>query len=107
MDESTYHKLADAVLEQMAEALEAADESGALDVELEGAMLTIALASGKHYLVSKHAPSQQLWVSSPLSGGLHFSYDKVTDSWFLPNGTNLHALVSKELAVLGNIQVVW
>ena len=107
MDESSYHRLADTVLQAMADAIEAADEDGVLEVDLEGAILTVALPGGKHYLISKHAPSRQLWVSSPISGGLHFAYDGPTDSWFLPDGRQLHTLVSSELFRLGNVGVVW
>ena len=107
MDESTYQRLADSVLAAMEQSLENADEEGVLELDLEGAVLTIGLASGKQYLISKHLPSRQLWVSSPISGGLHFSYDKVTDSWFLPDGKTLHALVGSELYRLANVEVVW
>ena len=107
MTETQYHQLADKTLEAIAAALESADESGDIEVDLEGAVLTIGLPSSKQYLVSKHAPSQQLWVSSPVSGGLHFSYDKVTDSWHLPDGRHLHSLMATELETLAGIEMVW
>ena len=33
------------------------------------------------YLVSWHEPSSQLWVASPNSGSVRFSYDRSTGLW--------------------------
>jgi frataxin len=107
MDESAYHKLANTVLEAMADALESADANGDLEVDLEGSVLTVELASGKQYLISKHAPSRQIWVSSPISGGLHFAYDAEKKSWHLPDARNLYAIVAQEIGALSGVQVVW
>lgn len=103
MNESDYHRLADATLDRFADALEAADEEGALEVELEGVVLTIDLPAGKQYLISKHAPSKQLWVSSPVSGGLHFSYKDAI--WQLPDGRTLESVVAGELSTLAGVKV--
>ncbi|NBX03815.1 MAG: iron donor protein CyaY [Alphaproteobacteria bacterium] len=105
MTESEFHTLADALLEQMADALEDADSTGDIEVDLEGSVLSIALSSGKQYLVSKHAPSRQMWVSSPASGGLHFSY--MDEKWALADGRELLSFVAGELKTLGNIEVVF
>ena len=51
MDESTFHRLADTALNEILAKLEAADESGALEVEYEGGVLTIILLDGKQYIL--------------------------------------------------------
>jgi len=105
MTESQYHRLADALLERWADALEAADADGALDVECNASVLTITVeATGKQYLVSKHAPTKQIWVSSPLSGGLHFFHDGV--QWKLADGRELAEVATGELETLAGIKVV-
>lgn len=102
LDEREFHRRADKTLEALAERIEAADTAGVLDAELVNGVLTIDLPGGKHYLVSKHAPSRQLWVASPLSGGLHFAY---TDAGWLVNGSILEALIKSELAQLARVDI--
>ena len=99
MDEKRYHTLADATLARLFDQLDAAYESGALDeLELEGGILTILAPSRRTYLLTKHAPTQQLWYASPILGGLHFSYDATTEQWRLPDGRALSDILRGELA---------
>ena len=98
--ETEFHIHADAGLYALFEALEPAYEAGALEtLELENGVLTIETAEGKHMVVSKHAPSRQLWLASPISGGLHFSYGNTR--WLLADGRELHAVLSADLLTLG------
>lgn len=73
MDESRFHSLADACLADLADRIEAAlgDE---VDVELQGGVMTLALTNGGQYVVNKHAPNRQIWLSSPKSGASHFEF---------------------------------
>jgi iron donor protein CyaY len=99
MDDTTYHATADATLAHLSEALEAAYDTGSIEeLELQGGILTIRLPGGRVYLVSKHAPTQQLWLASPVSGGLHFRYEATTDAWILAGGQSLPILLTSELA---------
>lgn len=98
MDEKLYHTLADAPLAHCLDQLEAAFEEGALeDLDLQGGILTLRTPSGRTYLLSKHAPSQQLWYASPTLGGLHFSYSTTTECWHLPDGRTLYDILRAEL----------
>ncbi len=105
MQESHFHQLADTWLADAQDALEEADTEGVLDIEYAHGSLTITLANGKVLLISKHTPSRQLWLSSPLSGGLHFSYDEKTASWILANGCILPELLAKELHALSGVSL--
>jgi len=96
MNESDFHSLADAELAVLSDALEIADGEGALELESESGVMTIELPGGKQWVVSKHAPTRQLWLSSPVSGGLHFGYD---GAWKLPDGRILRELLAQELGV--------
>ena len=100
MNETHYHQLADNTLDQLEQALEKADAEGVIELEVEGGMMTIALA-GKQFIVSKHAPTRQVWLSSPLSGGLHFSYDEAKKDWLLADGRVLNAVLMAELGQMG------
>ena len=66
------------LLESLADDLEQqADEL--LDIELNGAILTITLEdeclTQGQFLLNFHGPTQQLWLSSPVTGAHHFAYD--------------------------------
>lgn len=104
MNETEFHSLADQWLSRAAEILEAHE---ALDVEHQGSTLTIIVPSGKTLLVSKHAPSLQLWLASPLSGGLHFSHDAGKKQWTLADGRILEEVLSRDLESLAQVHIVW
>lgn len=98
MHETAFHPLADLVLQRCFAGLEAAYDSGALeDLELQNGILTLVTASGKTLVLSKHAPTCQLWLASPISGGLHFVYDASTERW-VTRGEELYSLLTRELA---------
>lgn len=99
MDETRFHAIADATLEHCFDQLEDAFESGKIEeLELQGGILTIQSGGGRTFLLSKHAPSRQLWLASPLSGGLHFSFSETEQNWKLPDATLLYELLRRELA---------
>lgn len=107
MKESEFHSLADDWLTMAADVLEEADQAGALEADCDGGALTVLLPSGKQLLVSKHTPMRQLWLASPISGGLHFSYDAATGAWRLPDGRTLEAVLAGELKTLAEVAVTW
>ena len=97
LDESRFHVIADAVLQRLSEQLEPFYDSGALEeLDLQDGILTILAASGRTYLITKHSSSRQIWLASPVSGGLHFIYNG-TD-WRLTNQTELKEQLQRELA---------
>jgi len=100
MNETDYHRLADRCLNELFTQLDKADQSGALDAEYQNGVITLTLPSGKQYIISKHTASRQIWLSSPVSGGLHFSYKE--GEWQLPDGRTLSSVLSQELPLLGS-----
>lgn len=98
MDEDRFQDLADETLNDLMERIESVADDDT-EVDLEGGILTIELGSGAQYLVNKHAPNRQIWVSSPRSGAAHFSYDSTTERWSdTRNGGDLRKNLSRELA---------
>lgn len=73
IDETRFATLAEDMLQRIADAVDDAlgDE---VDVELQGGILTMDIAGGGQYVINKHAPNRQIWVSSPASGATHFDY---------------------------------
>ncbi len=99
MDEPAFESLADEALARLMERIE--DQLGdSLDVDLQDGILTIELESGDQYVINKHRPNRQIWVSSPVSGAAHFDHDAGTGQWVPTRGgaKTLPALLSEELS---------
>jgi frataxin len=95
-DESAFHAAADRTLAHLLERIE--DSLGdELDVDLQGGILTIELASGGQYVVNKHAPNRQIWLSSPVSGAAHFGHERGRGWISTRGGAALHELLAQEL----------
>ncbi|TCS63126.1 iron donor protein CyaY [Varunaivibrio sulfuroxidans] len=80
MDEKTFHLRADETLETVFDKIEAQLGDRA-DVDWEEGILTVAWDGGETYVINKHAPNSQIWMSSPLSGASHFSWDAAAAAW--------------------------
>ena len=98
MDETTFHNIADETLENLSEALEDADDEGSLEVDFEGGILNIEIASGKKYVINKHAAMKQIWMASPFSGASHFSY--VGNRWKTSDGRFFDDMMKLEMKKL-------
>ena len=55
------------------------EDSG--EIEDTGDILKILLSDNKTVLLNFHTPSSQIWLSSPLSGALHFSWNDQHEKW--------------------------
>ena len=101
MDESAFQNLADQLLARLNLVLEEALEDA--DVDLRGGILTIELEDGRQYVVNKHAPTRQVWLSSPVSGAAHFEHDAATGTWrSTRGGAVLTDVLAAELNVAFN-----
>ncbi|CAN5911715.1 hypothetical protein BH11PSE3_BH11PSE3_44740 [soil metagenome] len=102
MSDSAFESLADSLLASLEEAIGAAEESGA-DAELQGGILTVegdASSGGGTWIVNKHAPTRQVWLSSPLSGARHYAFDAAAGQWLdTRGGPELLGHLSAELGV--------
>jgi frataxin len=73
-----------------------------VEIDLEGGILTIELPDGGKYLVNKHRPNREIWLSSPKSGAWHFRHDPEA-GWVSTRIVDdarpaLHRLLADELA---------
>jgi iron donor protein CyaY len=102
--ETEFHRYADATLDALFEQLESAYESGSLeDLDLRDGILTIQTEGGLTFVVSKHTASRQIWLASPLTGGLHFTYEPTSGEWQLADGTILTERLTQELMQSGGL----
>ncbi|WP_428681777.1 iron donor protein CyaY [Reyranella sp.] len=99
MTHSAFETLADSLLATLEEAL--ADH---VDAELQGGILTVEGDAGT-WIVNKHAPTQQIWLSSPVSGARHYAYDAGVGQWQDTRGVgDLLTVLGAELGVSLNWQ---
>ncbi len=75
MTDSAYETLADSLLATLEEAL-----GDHVDAELHGGILTVEGDAGT-WIVNKHAPTRQIWMSSPVSGARHYAFDEGSGRW--------------------------
>lgn len=94
MSDSAFESLADGLLAALEEEI-----GPHADAELQGGVLTVEAGEGT-WLVNKHAPTRQIWLSSPKSGARHYAFDAGSGQWRdTRGGTDLIALLSAELGV--------
>ncbi|NJO33450.1 MAG: hypothetical protein HC869_10170 [Rhodospirillales bacterium] len=66
MNQAEFERRAAEILDSLFEQIE--EQLGDwLDVEMSGGILQIELPDGGAYVVNKHAPNREIWLSSPKS----------------------------------------
>lgn len=103
MEESFYHQIADIELAKLLEFAEMLEENSDIEADLDSGVLTITLPTRRQFVINKHTPSRQIWVSSPVSGAGYFEY---TEGKWLPkrrntdSGKDLNSFIKDELTGL-------
>ncbi len=102
---ASFDATATRLLDRLAERMESA-LADAAEVDYEGGILNVTLEEGGTYVINKHAPTQQIWVSSPQSGAWHFALDDGSQTWRdTRQGQELIALLARELEAATGIAV--
>ena len=103
MDERAFETLAEETLRGFMTRIEDALDA---DVDLRGGILTIELDDGRQYVVNKHAPNRQIWLSSPLSGASHYAWDEAARAWRSTRGGAILAdVLAAELAQISGSDI--
>lgn len=98
LTDSQFFTLGRDTLTRLHDALEPSYNNGTLEeLELEAGLLTIVTRAEQSFIVSAHAPSHQIWLASPVSGGLHFRWSG--ESWILGTGETVEEVLARELQV--------
>ena len=73
LDATTFESTANETLDSLMDALD--EQLGdTMDVDLQAGILTLDLDAGGQYIINKHGPTQQIWMSSPKSGATHYAF---------------------------------
>ncbi len=106
VDGSTFETFANETLSRIMETLEEA-LGDRLDVDLQEGILTIKLPSGGTYVINKHTPNRQIWLSSPTSGAHHFDLQP-GHGWVATRGEGmLGEMLADELAAATGTRVAF
>ena len=100
LSETAFVTIAEATLNRLCGMVEALDTEDVLEIEQMSGMLSIELPSGKTFVINRQIPTRQIWLSSPLSGGLRFDYDEDDKVWKIPDGRRLDTLLKADLETL-------
>jgi len=84
MDETAFIRLVTDYLDQLLERVEASYWQ-VVDCELSAGILNIDTDKQGTFIINRNIPRQELWLSSPFSGGAHFAY---VDKKWLNTRTN-------------------
>ncbi len=74
MEENEYHQKAEPALENLVKFAEELEDSYDVEVEYESGVITLTMPNKRQYVINKHTPSRQIWVSSPYSGAGYFEF---------------------------------
>ena len=95
MTDSSFESLADSLLEALEEGL-----GNVADAELQGGVLTVE-GDGGTWVINKHAPTRQIWLSSPKSGARHYAFDESSGLWRDTRGSgDLMTILAGELGAV-------
>lgn len=104
MDEQEFVALAGRTLERWAEVID--DNAEDFDVDCDGSVLTIELEDGRIFIVNRHRPLKQIWLSSPISGASHHGWNEAEGAWVATKSDDrLHTLLSQELTTLAGATI--
>lgn len=110
LDASHFLAIASATLLHINDQLEQAFDAGSLedlDYDEGAGILTIITPQEITFVLSMHRPSSQLWLASPLSGGLHFDFSASDQDWRLPDGSSLKTILADDIQKAGGPHVVF
>jgi CyaY protein len=102
MTESDFHRAVEAILARIEASLE--DEE-ALDVDLEGGVLTIECPDASRIIVNRQTPNREIWVAAK-SGGFHFVLRE--GAWRdTRSGDELFASLSRVIRAQAGVEARW
>ena len=100
LSETSFVTIAEPTINRLCVMVETLDEDDILEIEQSSGMLSIETPSGKTFVINRQIPTRQIWLSSPLSGGLRFDYDEDEKIWALSDGRRLDTLLKADLETL-------
>ncbi len=82
------------------------EDHGEIDVTNSDGVLNIKCGDRGTFVISRQTPSHQLWLSSPVSGPWHYSYEHTSGEWkCTKKDLNFFDRMDKELSLVLNMRI--
>lgn len=102
MNESDFHRAADAVLGRIERSVEDAE---AVEADLEAGILTLTCADDSRIVVNRQTPNREIWVAAR-AGGFHFAWRE--GQWRdTRSGEELFAALARLIESQSGEKVAW
>lgn len=106
LDELAFHDIADDILENIFGCIDAVAADYDIDADLLNGVLSIKLPDDNgEYVINKHEPSRQIWLSSPFTGAYKFKYNESNEQWISESGDELQEFLASELFDLAEVDI--
>lgn len=97
MDDTTYKKLLDEAFSTITEMLDEIFSKGDIDLSESDGVIEVTMENGSGvFVINRHVPTKQIWLSSPKTGAYHFVYDDASGKW-LARGEELISIIRREI----------
>lgn len=84
LDDKTYRTLVEECLGYWLDIFE--ESEGFDELDLADGVLQAETEDGKTFILNRHVPLRQVWLSSPVSGAHHYAYDEASGRWLSTRG---------------------
>jgi iron donor protein CyaY len=71
-----------------------------VDINISNEVMNIEY-NNKIFVINKQSAIQQIWLSSPVSGPHHFSYNTNENSWINKNNKKIFQVIEEDFQALG------
>ncbi|AHX05023.1 iron donor protein CyaY [Ehrlichia japonica] len=102
---SDFQSLSYNLLNTLTEMIDKVDIDGVLECENYDGVVKISDSQGNVYVINKHEPSMQIWIASPISGSVRFSYDESSNTWISDKNDELFDFLRSEIRILFDIVI--
>lgn len=100
IDNSLFQTLVNQCLGRWLDRLE--DTGGFDDIDLADGVLQAVTEKGQTFILNRHVPLKQVWLSSPVSGAHHYAWNEATGEWLSTRGGEpLETRLVADLASIG------
>lgn len=100
LDEKLFHTLVGQCLGRWLDRLEDADVFD--EIDLTDGVLQAQTEAGQTFILNRHVPLKQVWLSSPVSGAHHYAWDEGSAEWRSTRGGELlDTRLATDLASIG------
>jgi iron donor protein CyaY len=95
MERTEFENLCDDALHGIVLYLDSLDQD-IIFFDLMDGVLNITIDDTDEYVINRHFPTKQIWMSSPQSGASYFTFNAEQGKWFDRNNNELMQKISDE-----------